>query len=98
MNTYGPKQEPVAWTTIIGLAVAAAISYGFGITEELTEFLTVGIPVLIAAWVARQSVTPVPKADAQQDAAYQAGLNDAADVPPAEWGVNNPDSTPVHSI
>lgn len=59
MKNLSPKQEPVAWATIVGLVIAALASYGLNITPELGKALVVVVPIIIAAVVARQSVTPV---------------------------------------
>ena len=65
MKDISPKEEPVAWATVVGLAIAAAASYGLNITDELSELLVLVVPMLIAGWVARRNVTPVanPKLD-----------------------------------
>lgn len=61
MTKFGPKQEPVAWSTIVGLVLAALASYGFGVTDEAKELLVYVVPIIAAAYVARQNVSPVAK-------------------------------------
>jgi hypothetical protein len=56
MNTIGPRAEPVVWSTIVGLVIAAAASYGFGVTDELNELLVFVVPMIVAAIAARQNV------------------------------------------
>ena len=56
-----PSNEPVATSTLVALFIAAAASYGLPITNELTRFLVVAVPVLVAAIVARSKVTPTSK-------------------------------------
>lgn len=61
MKNLSPKQEPVGWSVLVGLIVAALISYNIPITNELADALTVAVPLLVAAVVARANVTPVSK-------------------------------------
>ncbi len=56
-----PTNEPVAYSTLIALLIAALVSYGLPITGELTQFLVTAVPILIAAIVARSKVTPTSK-------------------------------------
>lgn len=56
-----PTNEPVAYSTIIALLIAALVSYGLPITNELTQFLVTAVPIAIAAIVARSKVTPTSK-------------------------------------
>lgn len=97
MSKIGPKQEPVAWATLVSLAAAALGSYGLGITPELEAFL-VAVVTIAAAWWARQRVTPVPKAEANARDAFDRGVEAgeasgiaatiAATVPRDKWGIN----------
>lgn len=56
-----PSNEPVAYSTLVALLIAAAVSYGLPITDELTQFLVTAVPILVAAIVARSKVTPTSK-------------------------------------
>lgn len=62
MSKFSPRQEPVAWGTLVALAIGAAASYGLNVTPELKELLIFAVPLLLGAIWARFQVSPVAKA------------------------------------
>lgn len=75
-----PKAEPVAWATVIGLALSAGVSYGLNITQELRDFLVIATPVIFTALVARFAVFS-PKT-------VEEDYVKAPKVPEDQWGIN----------
>ena len=70
MNNLSPKAEPVTWAMIVGAAIAAAVSYGFNITDQLADFLVLVGPIVLAGLWARFKVwAPDSVQDAVDDAA-----------------------------
>ena len=77
MSNVSPKAEPIAWGTVVGLAVAAAISYGLNITPELRDALIYIVPIGAGLlWARRQVTAPDTLREVKRDA-YRAGLDDA---------------------
>lgn len=78
LSSVTPKAEPVAWTVVAAAGIAAAMSYGLNITNEMKDFLILVSPFVIGGIVARFSVYAPDTVEAIADQQYQAG------VPPTE--------------
>jgi|SRR5690606_28258220 len=83
---------------VTGFVLAALASYGFGVTPELQELILYVVPLIGAAWWARQQVTPVEKAETRARDAKVKGFEEGLEladrvkttVPESEWGINQP--------
>lgn len=74
MSNLSPRAEPVAWSVIVASALAALASYGFGVTDELKDFILLISPYILAGIAARFAVFAPDTVEEIANKHYEAGL------------------------
>jgi hypothetical protein len=65
---FSPRAEPIAWGMIAGLVIAAAASYGLGVTPELESLIVYLAPMIGGAlWARSRAWAPDSVATALRD-------------------------------